>query len=650
MNGPGMRGAPPRPPHRVQKPERPKGLKNLMRYFYNMVRDFLKRLFYIISLVWETAPGVFIAMIALCAIDGLLPVAGSYITKFLLDGVAELIGTASSGNLYDDLFVRMRPLLFLFILQFVYLFLRRVLERLNGLVNAVAGELVVNHIRLKIMTKAKSVDLRSFDIPEFYEKLENANREAGMRPINILMATFRVISSVISVISYVVVLATLSPLAPVIIIVSALPGALVNYYYRNKNFRYLRMHSKERREMNYYANLMVNNDYVKEIKILGLGDTFISKYRIVFKKYFTGLKNLVIRESITRIIISLVFTVANCLLFAYVAYDIIYGNGKIGDYSLYTGALTSVASYVTTLVTATATIYEGTLFIDNMMEFMKEERTVVSTLDEPLIPERGVPHTIEFKNVSFSYPGKERLILKNVNLEFTTGDSVVLVGLNGAGKSTLIKLITRLYDVTEGEILLDGRNIKEYSPEAYYDMFGIIFQDFGKYAESVSENIRFGDINREHSEEDVVNAARSGNAEEFISALPDGLNTPLTRIFEDEGIELSGGQWQKLSVARAFYKKSDILILDEPTAALDALAEQEIFNQFSELSKGKISIFVSHRLSSAVTAGKIVVINGGEVTEMGTHDELMAAGGEYYKLFTTQAQRYISGDCTENRD
>ena len=643
--GPRGRGDFP-PPHRQEQPTvppMPKGIKNIIPYLFNVIKSFLTRLFYIIALVWETAPGIFIAMIILCALDGILPVVGSYITKFLLDGVAELIGTASSGNLYEDIFVKMRPLMFLLILQFVFMFLRRVLERLNGLVSAVAGELVVNHIRLKIMTKAKSVDMRSFDIPEFYEKLENANREAGMRPINILMATFRVISALISVVSYIVVLATLSPLAPIIIIFSALPGALVNYYYRNKNFRYLRIHSKERREMNYYANLMVNKDYVKEIKILGLGDTFITKYRIVFKKYFAGLKQLVIRESITRIVVSLIFTLANCLLFGYVAYDIIYGNGKIGDYSLYTGALTSVATYVTTLVTATATIYEGTLFIDNMIEFMKEKRTVVSTLDEPLKPERGVAHTIEFKNVSFAYPGKDYMVLKNVNLKFTSGDSVVLVGLNGAGKSTLIKLITRLYDVTEGEILLDGRNIKEYSPEAYYDMFGIIFQDFGRYAESVAENIRFGDVNREHNDEDVARAARSGNAEEFIEALPEGINTPLTRMFEDDGVELSGGQWQKISVARAFYKDSDILILDEPTASLDAIAEQEIFNQFSELSRGKISIFVSHRLSSAVTAGQIVVINGGEVTESGTHEELMALGGEYHKLFTTQAQRYTKG-------
>lgn len=642
MNRPPM-GGQHRPP---KSTERPQGIKNLLPYLFKTMRAFLTRLFYIISLVWETAPGLFIAMIALCILEGVLPVVGSYITKFLLDGVADLAGSAKADSLYEDLFVTMRPLIFLLILQFIHLFLRRVLERLNGMVSAVAGELVVNHIRLKIMNKAKTVDMRSFDIPEFYEKLENANREAGVRPINILHATFRVISAVISVISYIVVLAMLSPLAPLIIILAALPGAIVNYYFRNKNFRYLRMHSKERREMNYYSDLMVNKDYAKEIKILGLGDTLEKKYRIVFKKYFAGLKRLVVRESVTRIVVSLIFTAANCLLFAYVAYDVIYGEGKIGDYSLYTGALTSVATYVSTLVNATATIYEGTLFIDNMIAFMKEERTVVSTLPEPISPSRGTPHTIEFRNVSFAYPGTDKKVLDNINIKLESGESVVLVGLNGAGKSTFIKLVTRLYDVSEGEILLDGRNIKEYSPEEYYDMFGIIFQDFGKYAESAAENIEFGDVRREHNRDDVKRAARSGNADGFIEKLPRGYDTPLTRMFEEDGIELSGGQWQKLSVARAFYKNSDILILDEPTASLDAIAEQEIFNQFSELSRGKISIFVSHRLSSATTAGKIVVLDGGRVIETGSHEELMAAGGEYFKLFSTQAQRYTGKDYT----
>ena len=618
---------------------------------FGMIKGFLSRLFYIISLVWETAPWLFISMIALCLIDGFMPVIGSWITKFLVDNISELViergvdPTILSGTFWQVITGKeMRAIIILFGIQFIHFFAKRILDRLNSMINVVAGELVVNHIKLKIINKAKTVDMRSFDIPGFYEKLENANREASMRPVNILMATFRVVSSLISVVSYVVVLAILSPLAPILIVLSAVPGAIVNYVYRNRNFKYMRRHSKDRRAMNYYSDLMVNKDYVKEIKILGLGDTFIGKYKAVFKNYYKGLKRLVVRETILRIIVSFVFSVASIVLFVFVAYRVVMGDSTIGDFSLYTGAITSVATYVTLLITSTATIYEGTLFIDNMIEYMKEKRTVVSTLSEPAAVNRGAQHTIEFKNVAFKYPGTEKFVIKNFNLSLKSGDSVVLVGLNGAGKTTLVKLLTRLYDVTEGEILLDGRNVKEYSPEEYYDLFGIIFQDFGKYAQTVSENIEFGDVDRKHEESDVIEAAKSGNAHDFITALPAGYDTPLTRIFEENGVELSGGQWQKLSVSRAFFKDSDILILDEPTASLDALAEEEIFAQFSRLAEGKISIFVSHRLSSATSAGKIVVINNGEPVEVGTHQELMELGGEYYTLFSTQAHRYTGED------
>ena len=630
---------PPRPP--IKRPPKKKA-KNLKEFISNTclgIKSFLARLFYIISLVWETAPAILIFMIFLCILNGVLPVIGAYITRDLLNEISLLIGT-KIGSFAEEVFTTLRPVIFLVFLQFIYLFMQKVFEQVNSVVTSIAGELVVNHIKLKIIGKAKEVDVSSFDRPEFYEKLENANREAGMRPIGILTATFRVISSIISIASFIVILSTLSPFAPILIIICSLPGAIVTYIYRNQNYHYIRRHSKERRAMSYYSQLMVSKDYVKEIKILGLGDTFTEKYKNVFAKYFKGLKRLMIRESVTRIVVSLVFTVANCALLAYVAYDVIYNGKMIGDYSLYTGALNSVVAGITAIVAATATIYEGTLFIDNMMEFMKEEPKVVSENPVPRKIEKGKEHVIELKNVSFSYPGASRKVLENVNLRFASGQSTVLVGLNGAGKTTLINLITRMYDVTEGEILLDGYNIKEYDPKEYYDLFGIVFQHFGKYAETAAENIRFGDVKRDGTENDVLNAAVSGDAEAFIRKLPNGFDTPLTRVFEENGIELSGGQWQKLSVARAFYKKSEVLILDEPTASLDALAEQEIFSKFEELAKGKISIFVSHRLSSAVTAGQIAVIENGRLVELGTHDELMAAEKQYYTLFSTQAHRY----------
>ena len=453
-------------------------------------------------------------------------------------------------------------------------------------------------------------------------------------------AAFNVISAVIRAFSFIAVLVTLSPWAPIIVILSAVPGAIVNFYFRNKNFRYIRFHSKERRQMNYYSGLMVNKDRVKEIKILGLGETFISKYKTVFAKYYKGLKKIIVREGIVQIAVGLLTTLISSVLFVYVAFTVINGDGLVGDYSLYSGALTSITTYVGTLLASTVTIYEGTLFIDNMITFMKEEPKIVPTVAEPLKVERGIPHKIEIKNVSFAYPGTERMVLKNLNLTIEANDSIVLVGLNGAGKTTLIKLLTRLYDPTEGEILLDGHSLKEYDPVSLYSAFGIIFQDFGHYAETVSENVRFGDIDREYDEEEIHLAAKRGGAESFINRLPYGYNTPLTRMFEKNGIEPSGGQWQKLSVARAFYTDSEILIMDEPTASLDPIAEREVFDQYALLAKNKISVFVSHKLSSAVNATKIVVIDDGRIVEVGSHDELMRLGGSYCNLFTIQAQRY----------
>ncbi len=613
------------------------------------VKGFFFRLFYIVGLVWETKPSILIIMAVLCILNGLLPVAGALISKELLNEIAALIQsdairqTLGEGisSFVSELFGQLRMVFFLLIIQFIYQFGYKIITGVSNAVNSIAGELVVNHIKLKIMNKAKTVDVSSFDRPEFYEKLENANREAGMRPISILNATFRVVSALISVFSFIVVLAGLHPLAPIIIILMSIPGAFVNYRFRNKNFHYMRRHSKERRQMYYFSSVVSDKDKVKEVRIMGLSNTLIEKYKEAFSKYFKGLRKIIVKEQVIQTSVGFISLAANCLIFLYVAYRVIYHNGMIGDYSLYTEALASIISYVGTAIAATATIYEGTLFIDNMIVFMEEDIKVVPSIQPPLVPQKNKNHTIEFKNVSFRYPGTDRDVIKNVSLTLHSGETVLLVGLNGAGKTTLIKLLTRLYDVTEGQILLDGKDIRAYDLKELYSLYGIIFQDYVKYALSVKENIAFGDISQGIDEEKIKQAAKKSDADEFICKMPDGYDTPLMRIFEENGIEPSIGQWQKLSIARAFYKDCDIMILDEPTASLDPLAEQEIFNQFSELSEGKLTLLVSHRLSSATRSTKIIVMEDGELIEEGTHDDLMKKDGKYALLFKTQAQHYI---------
>ena len=277
---------PPRRPTFNDGIEKPKKLSEIPAYAFKKIKGFFSRLFYIFSLVWQAAPLVLITMMVLCALDGVLPVFGAYISSFLLNEIAELISDKSVGQISENVIEAMRPLIFLFILNLVYLFMKKVLNKVSTMVTGIAGELVVNHIKMILITKAKTLDTRSFDDPTFYEKLENANREANMRPIGILNATFSLISAIISAVSFIAVLANLSPIAPVVVMIAAAPSAIVSLFFRNKNFRYIRFHSKERRQMQYYSGLMVNKDRVQEIKILGLADTFTAKYKAAFKEYY----------------------------------------------------------------------------------------------------------------------------------------------------------------------------------------------------------------------------------------------------------------------------------------------------------------------------------------------------------------------------
>ncbi len=635
--GPGFGMPPLKDATAASRARKPKNLRDVPRFLRELLGGFFGRLFYIFKLVWDTGHWILILMLLIALFTGIMPVVGAILSKDILNGLQDVIAGQSPAVFWGS------AVMLLLVFYFIYRILNTLVTRLNAAITRIAGEKVVRHVKVQIMQKAKEIDLASFDMPEFYEKLENANREAGMRPIHVLSATFDAVSKLISLVSYIIVLATAPDMwwtAPIMILIS-LPTAIISFSYRRKNFNYMRRRSKDRRQMTYYSDLMVNKDMVKEIRMFGLGDTFVERYDTVFDRYYTGMRRLIVRENVWHIIASLISSIVNCVFFALIAMKVFSGEIRIGDYSLYTGALTSIATTVSSLIGVSATVYEGTLFIDNLLVFMKEKPTVVATVKEPRTVRMGKPHTIEFVDVSFAYPGTTRRVLEHINLTLEAGETVALVGLNGAGKTTFLKLLTRLYDPTEGKILLDGHDIREYDTAELYRMYGIIFQDFGKYAVSVSENISFGDVMHEPNEEKVREAAVQANAEEFIEKLPREFDTPLMRFFEPDGIELSIGQWQKLSIARAFYSTSDILILDEPTASLDPIAEQEIFNQFERLREGKTTIFVSHRLSSATTASKIVVLEYGRLVEMGSHRELMAKQGKYAELFRTQAGRYL---------
>lgn len=644
--GPGFGFGPPNHDMREKlKEPKPKKLSEVPAYIKNTVGKTLHRLLYIFMLVWEAKPSLLVMMVFMTVFNGVMPVIQALVAGELLNGLAEALAIQNAGDIAPMSMIAI-PLIAMLLCQLI----RSLVNNINTIVTRISSEYVTNHIKLKIMNKAKDVDLASFDMPDFYERLENANREAGMRPVHVLNAAFSIVSTLISVISFIIVLCRINWWAPIVVIAISIPSAIINFHFRKKNFEYMRHRSRDRREMTYSSDMLVNKDVVKEIKLFGLSDFFVNKYKEVFKRYFAGIKKLIVTEGSWNISISIVTTGINFLLLLFFANSVRIGLiTQLGDYSVYTGALDSIAMGVASLISTTATIYEGTLFIDNMILFMNEKKKIVPSIEKPAEVKRHVSHRIEFKNVSFSYPGVDRKVLKNINVTIEAGDTVVLVGLNGAGKTTFIKLLTRLYDPTEGVIELDGRDIREYEPEELYKIYGIIFQDFGKYAFSVSENIKFGDINRE-SDEGVKEAAEKSGASEFIGKLPDGYNTPLMKYFEKNGIELSIGQWQKLSIARAFYADSDILILDEPTASLDPVAEQEIFNRFDSLRGGKTTIFVSHRLSSATTASRILVMKDGEIIENGNHAALMARKGEYYTLFSTQAKRYITPEKEEKKE
>ncbi|NCC33430.1 MAG: ABC transporter ATP-binding protein, partial [Chloroflexia bacterium] len=494
-----------------------------------------------------------------------------------------------------------------------------------------------NTINTAIIRKSLSLDLHYFEDAEFYDKLQNARRESNWRAISIITTTFSLIQNTITLGSFAAGILAFSPLVALILFGATLPSFVVQTRYSHLTFRLLTWRAPESRRMTYLEHLLTVDQSAKEIKLFALGEPLLARYQAMFLKIMHEDENLARRRSIISTLWGLLASISYYGAYAWIVWQTFVGAITIGSLTFYLTLFRQSQGTFQGLFYNVNQLFESGLFLENLFGFLALRPQMITGEGRPM--PSPITEGIEFRNVGFQYPDRTEWALRGINLHVKPGEKIALVGANGAGKTTLIKLLTRLYDPTEGQILLDGVDLRAYNLEELRASIGVIFQDFVRYQASARDNIGFGQIEELANESRIRLAAERGGADEVIAPLPQGYDTILGRWFAG-GAELSGGQWQKVALGRAFMRHSEVLVLDEPTAALDAQREYEIFQRFRELTAGRIAFLISHRFSTVRMADRIAVIEGGTITEYGTHSELMLLDGTYAHLFNLQAEGY----------
>ena len=580
------------------------------------------------ELVWTTSRGLTITLALLTLVAGVLPAVIAYIGQLIVDGVV----TAMAATDPDT-----NRVLWLIVLEaFVVIAVaasQRGLSVSQSLLRALLGQ----RVNVMILEKALTLQLANFEDSEFYDKLTQARREASSRPLSLVNRTFGLVQNAISLVSYAVLLYAFSPWAVVILIGAGLPSFFAEAKFSGDAFRLFRWRSPETRMQMYLETVIAREDGVKEVKLFQLGPRLLQRYRDIFSKLFVEDRRLTLRRDGWGFVLGLLSTTAFYGAYAWIVITTINGAITLGAMTMYLVLFRQGQTAVSASLSAISGMYEDNLYLSNLYDYLGQPvLTRHGEAKHGPEPERG----LEFRNVSFTYPGSTAKALNRVDFQIAPGDSLALVGENGSGKTTLIKLLTRLYKPTEGSILLDGLDLQDWDVEALRQRIGVIFQDFGRYQFSVGENIGAGDVRYIDDAERWVTAAETGMAAPFIEDMPDGYNTQLGRWFKG-GRELSGGQWQKIALSRAFMRSdADILVLDEPTAAMDAASEAAIFDHFRSESHNKMTILISHRFSTVRAADRIIVIHNGEILEQGNHESLLAENGQYAHLFKLQARGY----------
>jgi ATP-binding cassette subfamily B protein len=584
-----------------------------------------------VNLVWQTSRGATAGLGFLTLAAALLPASQAWVGKLIVDGVVASIQQGADPERVKSVFVYLILELGLFLLATGLNHARRLIQQLIQLQLA-------NRIRGEIIGKALTLDLAFFEHPDFYDRLQNARRESGYKPVDLINDTFLIVQNTITLISFAVLLLRFSPWLVIILLAASIPAFIAETRFSEEGFRLLTRRAPETRQINYLARLLTEDGSAKEIKLFNLGDTLLARYMTLFDKFFREDQSLAVRRAAAGFGLGLIATLGFYGSYAWIVWHTVQGRISLGDMTLYLAIFRQGQSTFQAILSGVGSIYENNLFMANLFDFLglKPQMSVAAKNRVLPVPLRS---GIEFRGVGFRYPENEEWALHDINLTIRSGEKIALVGPNGAGKTTLIKLLTRLYDPTEGTILIDGIDIRELDPADLRQRIGVIFQDFVRYHLPARENIGFGQIEALDDIDQIIASARKSGAHAVVESLPEGYQTILGRWFHG-GHELSLGQWQKIALARAFMRDAEILVLDEPTASLDAETEYEIFRHFHELTVGKLAILISHRFSTVRMADRIVVMQEGRITEIGSHQDLLRQQGIYAHLFNMQAEGY----------